>query len=464
MGRTILIMTTTDNSLRGQFFKPPEKEKGSEVAADEVDLLLSNKDLLATEIVVGPEQKPRAIKELGVRSAIVEDLALKTLYTSGALSVYELARKARLSYDVANEIFNKMRSSVLCQVIGMKGNIPEIAITTQGRARALELLAVSQYTGPAPVSLESYVDQVRKQSVRHAVVHKDDVTRAFEAMVLEDRTLWQIGIALNSGSSIFLHGPAGVGKSAIAETMARTLSADDVWIPWAVETDGQIISVYDPIVHRRVERGDVASYDERWVRCQRPSVLVGGELTVEMLDLQFNHIAGFYTGPVQMRSNNGVLIVDDFGRQRIRPDELLNRWVVPLDRRIDFLTLVGGKKIEIPFEMLVVFATNLEPDELVDAAFLRRMQTKIKITTASEEQFCKIFERVARDRQLQVDMRVIQELATLIKGPLGQELRGCQPRDLVNHVCWEARYADREPRLDRDSLMSAVDTYFIPSS
>jgi hypothetical protein len=231
-----------------------------------------------------------------------------------------------------------------------------------------------------------------------------------------------------------------------------------------VETDGQIISVFDPIVHRRVERGDLAGYDERWVRCQRPSVLVGGELTVEMLDLQFNNIAGFYTGPVQMRSNNGVLIVDDFGRQRIRPDELLNRWVVPLDRRIDFLTLVGGKKIEIPFEMLVVFATNLEPDELVDAAFLRRMQTKIKITTASEAQFCKIFERVARDRQLQVDMRVIQELAAMIKGPLGQELRGCQPRDLVNHVCWEARYADKEPRLDRESLMSAVDTYFIPAS
>jgi len=253
-----------------------------------------------------------------------------------------------------------------------------------------------------------------------------------------------------------------VGKSAIAETMARTLAADDVWLPWSVEADGQIISVYDPIVHRRVEKLDGNAYDERWVRCQRPSVLVGGELTVEMLDLQFNAIAGFYTGPVQMKANNGVLIVDDFGRQRIRPDELLNRWVVPLDRRIDFLTQVGGKKIEIPFEMLVVFATNLEPDELVDAAFLRRMQTKIKITTATEDQFCEIFRRVAQNRQLQVDMSVIREIAGIIKGPLAQELRGCQPRDLVNHVCWEARYADREPRLDRESLMGAVETYFIP--
>jgi predicted ATPase with chaperone activity len=429
-----------------------------------MDLLLNNNDLIAAEKAVGPEVKPRATKELGVRSAIVEDLALKTLYTSGTMSVFELARKTRLSYDVANEIFGKMRAGLLCQVVGMKGNIPEIAITSNGRSRALELLAVSQYVGAAPISLESYVDQVRKQSVRHAVVHKEDVDRAFEGMVLDERTLWQIGIALNSGSSIFLHGPAGVGKSAIAETMARTLAADDVWLPWSVEADGQIISVYDPIVHRRVEKLDGNAYDERWVRCQRPSVLVGGELTVEMLDLQFNAIAGFYTGPVQMKANNGVLIVDDFGRQRIRPDELLNRWVVPLDRRIDFLTQVGGKKIEIPFEMLVVFATNLEPDELVDAAFLRRMQTKIKITTATEDQFCEIFKRVAQNRQLQVDMNVIRELAGIIKGPLAQELRGCQPRDLVNHVCWEARYADKEPRLDRESLMGAVETYFIPQS
>ena len=202
--------------------------------------------------------------------------------------------------------------------------------------------------------------------------------------------------------------------------------------------------------------------DERWVRCQRPSVLVGGELTVEMLDLQYNSSAGFYTGPVQMKANNGVLIVDDFGRQRIRPDELLNRWVVPLDRRIDFLTQVGGKKIEIPFELLVVFATNLEPDELVDAAFLRRMQTKIKINTASDEQFCEIFRRVARSRQLQVDDALLKEIAGIIRGTLKQELRGCQPRDLVNQVCWAARYEDRDPVLDRTSLISAIEAYFIP--
>lgn len=435
--------------------KPPEQE-------DDKNLFIRNHEFAAEAGLLTPEQRPRSTKELGVRSGIIEDLALKTLYTAGPFSVYDLGRKMRVSYDVANEVFIRMRAGLLCQVTGMKGNVAEIAITSQGRSRALELLAASQYTGAAPVSLPSYVEQVRKQSVRNAIVHREDVERAFSHMVLDSKTLWQVGIALNSGASIFLHGPAGVGKSAIAETMSRVLSADDVWLPWAVEADGEIISVYDPIVHKRVERTE-GTADDRWVRCQRPSVLVGGELTVEMLDLQYNTTAGFYTGPVQMKANNGVLIVDDFGRQRIRPDELLNRWVVPMDRHIDFLTQVGGKKIEIPFEMLVVFATNLEPDELVDAAFLRRMQTKIKINLATEEQFCEIFFRFARNRQMAADPKLVKETAHHIRVNLGQELRGCQPRDLINQVCWQARYADCEPILDRESLNRAIEAYFLPN-
>jgi predicted ATPase with chaperone activity len=444
----------SSSGIRPAAEKPPE--------ADEKNLFLGNLDFISDTAPLGPEHRPRSLKELGVRSGIIEDLALKLLYTAGPFSVFDMGRKMRVSYDVANEVFNKMRAGLLCQVTGMKGNVAEIAITSQGRSRALELLTASQYTGPAPVSLPSYVEQVRKQSVRHAVVHREDVERAFAHMVLDNKTLWQIGIALNSGASIFLHGPAGVGKSAIAETMSRVLAADDVWLPWAIEADGEIISVYDPILHKRVERSE-GTMDDRWVRCQRPSVLVGGELTVEMLDLQFNVTAGFYTGPVQMKANNGVLIVDDFGRQRIRPDELLNRWVVPMDRHIDFLTQVGGKKIEIPFEMLVVFATNLEPDELVDAAFLRRMQTKIKINLASDEQWVEIFMRFSRNRQLAADPKLAKDIATHIRATLGQELRGCQPRDLINQVCWQARYADCQPILDKESLMRAIDAYFLPN-
>ncbi len=335
-----------------------------------------------------------------------------------------------------------------------------IALTAQARNRAMELLSQCQYTGAVPVSLASYVAQVRKQSVRNVVVRKLDVERAFDNMVIDARILGQIGTALNSGSTIFVHGPAGVGKTAIAETMSRVLAEEDVWVPHAIEVDGQLIVLYDPVIHKEVEGPGGEACDARWVRCRRPSVLVGGELTIDMLDLQFNANAKYYSGPIQMKANNGVLIVDDFGRQRVRPEELLNRWVVPLDRGIDFLTLVGGRKIEVPFEMLVVFATNMDPADLVDAAFLRRMQTKIRVDAATDDQFCSIFRRVAQERGLRVDDAVIRDLAQAIRA-IGQELRGCQPRDLVNQVCWAARYEDRPPALDKASLGRAVEAYFL---
>jgi predicted ATPase with chaperone activity len=192
------------------------------------------------------------------------------------------------------------------------------------------------------------------------------MARAFAHLVLEDETLRQLGTALNSGSALFLYGPPGTGKTTIAEALSRVLAEDEVWIPYAVEVDGQIIAVYDPSTHTATPEPEFADHDSRWVRCHRPAVLVGGELTAEMLDLQFNPVTKFYVGPAQMKANNGVLIIDDFGRQRIRPEDLLNRWIVPLDRRIDYLTMAGGKKIELPFEILIVFASNIDPDKLVD--------------------------------------------------------------------------------------------------
>jgi hypothetical protein len=412
----------------------------------------------------GPEYRPRSVAELGMRQTVLDDLALKTLYLGGPISVLELSRQMRLPLEVTNELFFRMRTDMLCQVTGMKSNIPDIAITSQGRARAVELLSQSQYSGPAPVSLENYVSQTRKQSVRNMVVHRDGVERAFAHLVIDEKTLSQFGTALNSGSSIFLYGPPGVGKSAVAETMARVLAEDDIWVPYAVEVDSQIIVVYDPVIHKRVEEPKGSMDDERWVHCHRPAVLVGGELTVEMLDLQFNPSTRFYVGPVQMKANNGALIIDDFGRQRLRPEELLNRWVVPLDRGIDFLTMAGGRKIEIPFEMLVVFATNMNPIDLVDAAFLRRIQTKIKIGDCSDEQFHEIFRRVADQQQIEVDPSLVDGLIGVIRDKLKQELRACYPRDLVNQVCWAARYENRKPTLDHQALMKAVETYFCRAS
>ena len=423
---------------------------------------LNLQDFLKSDPVnLGPTRKPLSIPEIGLRQAVLEDLALKTLYLSGPFSVLELSKLMRVSFEVASELLKRLRGEQLCQVTGLSGQIPNLAITSQGRTRAQELLAQSQYNGPAPVTFTSYVEQVKKQSVSEVVVHPTEVRRAFAHLVLDDETLWQLGTALNSGNAIFLYGPSGTGKTTIAETLCRVLSEDAVWLPYAVEIDGQIITVYDPTVHTRLEAQEPHGHDDRWVLCQRPAVMVGGELTIDMLDLQYNPATKFYSGPVQMKANNGVLIIDDFGRQRVRPDDLLNRWVVPLDRRVDFLTLAGGRKIQVPFEMLVVFASNLDPTQLLDPAFLRRIQTKIRVGAATEDEFREIFRRVAVDRGIQFENGVADVLIDFIKVNLKQELRSCYPRDIVNQICWAAKYENKDPLLNNRTVMRAIESYFL---
>ncbi len=422
---------------------------------------LDNSGELEIEQILLPERKPRSIAEIDVPEPILEDIGLKTLYLHGPFSILKLAKLTGLSFDLAEHIFSRLRAKLLCEVTGMLGTVPEIAISSHGRTRALELLSQNQYSGVMPVSLESYVAQVRKQSVRSMKVRAPDVKRAFAHLVFDSETLSQFGTALNSGAAVLLYGPPGVGKTSAAEALSQVFAEDEVWIPFAVEVEGQIITVYDPAIHGSAKDVENNDGDRRWVRCKRPKVTVGGELTVEMLDLQFNPTSKYYDGPPQMKANNGILIIDDFGRQRIPPEDLLNRWVVPLDRKIEFLTLVGGRKIEIPFEMLVVFASNKDPETLLDPAFLRRIQTKIKLSAASDEQFSEIFYRVADDHELKVDPDVLKELIVFIRDKFKQELRACYPRDLVNQVCWKAQYEGREPCLDRWSLMRAVKTYFL---
>jgi energy-coupling factor transporter ATP-binding protein EcfA2 len=412
----------------------------------------------------GPLRRPKSVSELGVRKPLLEDLALKILYLSGPFSVLDVAKHMRIGLPVADELVHRLRTLQLCEVTGMHGNVADIAITSQGRSRALELLSLGQYADAAPISLQCYVRYVRSQSVRNVEVHPPDVESAFAHLVLDSKILWQIGTALNSGSSIFLHGPTGVGKTTIAETLSRVVAEDAVWIPYALEVNGQIIAVYDPLIHKAVDAPLSEDGDQRWIRCHRPVVMVGGELSMDMLNLQFDPIAKFYDAPIQMKANNGVLIIDDFGRQRVRPEELLNRWIVPLDRGIDFLKLAGGKKFEIPFEMLVVFATNMDPAKLVDAAFLRRIQTKIKVGVISDEQFCEIFRRVVRERGLECDANMLNDLVDIIRSKLHQALRPCFPRDIVNQICWAARYEGKQPVLDHASVMRAVENYFLNKS
>jgi predicted ATPase with chaperone activity len=406
--------------------------------------------------------EPRTAFETGIRKTILEGLALKILYLTGPLSLFDLSRQIRLSLEVAEELFERLRAEQLCSVTGLVGNVPNIAITNQGRSRALELLAMNQYAGPAPVSMESYTHQVRLQSVHNVEVHQPDVERAFSHLVLDNKTIRQLGTALNSGSSIFLYGPTGTGKTTIAETLSRVVGEDRIWIPHAVEVDGQIITVYDPLIHKRAERAPLG--DARWVLCQRPAVMSGGELTIEMLDMQFSPVTKFYAGPLQMKANNGLLIIDDFGRQRVQPEAFLNRWIVPLDRRIDFMTLAGGKTIEVPFEVLVVFSSNLNPAELLEDAFLRRVQTKIKIDTVSDDQFCEIFRRVAEEKGLECDSTLVHNLAKFIRERVKEPLRPCYPRDIINQIAWEAKYEGKKASLEPGAISRAVEAYFMTPS
>ncbi len=404
---------------------------------------------------------PKTVEETGIRRKVLEDLALKTVYLMGELSLHELAEHMRIALRIVDDIFQRLRKDQLCQVTGMTAAVHRIVLTTEGKQRALDALSINQYVGPLPVALNEYVNQIRAQTVRRMDVSPPAVAAAFASLVLEPQVLRQLGSALMSGKAIFLYGPSGTGKTTVAETLSRLFEQENVWIPHAVENDGQIITIYDPLVHQAIEEPAGRDSDARWVLCRRPRVVVGGELTIEMLDLQFNPVTKYYAAPAQLKANNGLLIVDDFGRQRVRPEELLNRWVVPLDRGIDFLSLAGGKKIEVPFDVLVAFATNLDPATLVDEAFLRRIQTKIRLGNMTREQFHEVTRRVCIDNELRYDPSLVEELIDTIATDLGQDLRACYPRDIINQVCWSARYEKRTPLFDRESLALAVRTYFI---
>ncbi|HXU21435.1 MAG TPA: hypothetical protein VN788_12710 [Verrucomicrobiae bacterium] len=405
---------------------------------------------------------PNEVQETGIRRGLLEDIALKTLYLNGEMSLTELSKHMCLGGGVIDEIFQFFRKEQLCEVKGMVGGSHRIVASAQGRSRAAGLLAMSQYTGPAPVSLADYRLRVNAQTIQQTGIQPSDLKRALHPLILDVGFVARLGTAVVSGTSIFLYGPSGTGKTSIAACIPAIYS-DNVWIPYAVEVDGQIISVYDPGVHR--ESGEPVSEeaDKRWVLCQRPRILAGGELSSEMLDIQLSSNR-FYTAPLQMKANNGVLILDDFGRQRMRADELLNRWMTPLDRRVDFLTLPGGRKFEIPFDVCVVFSTNLDPRELGDEAFVRRIPNKIHVPHATRAQFMEIFRAECTMRLLECEPGLPEHAVEVITQELKQPLSQCYPRDLINQIFWSASYLGVEPRLTRDVLNQACHDYFVSTA
>jgi hypothetical protein len=406
--------------------------------------------------------EPETVGETRVPINLLNGLAVKILYLAGELSLAELGRRMHLGPGVIYEIFEHIRREKLVEVTGMTGGNHRIVATPKGQTEAQNIMLRDMYSGPAPVSLAAYVEVVRAQSVKDVVVHRPDLQKAFENLILSDSILDQLGTALVSGQSIILYGPTGTGKTVIAETLPR-IYKDSVWIPHAVEVQGQIITVFDSLVHTSREETMPTECDRRWALCRRPRVMVGGELTMELLDLQFNPALGFYSAPLQMKANNGVLIIDDFGRERIRPAELLNRWIVPMDRRIDFLTLAGGNKFEIPFDLIVAFSTNLNPASLADEAFMRRIQTKIKVTYVTGEQFHEISRRVCVQSGMEYDVSIVEGFIKLL-ADLHQPLRACYPRDIIQHICWKAKYEGSQPVLTLKAIQEACNSYFLAPS
>ncbi|HBY59914.1 MAG TPA: AAA family ATPase, partial [Solibacterales bacterium] len=340
---------------------------------------------------------PQSMEQLGIPQSIVLDLVLRRLLLEGFSSLHGLSRSLKLSLSIVDVAFRQLRAQQLIEVKGMVGNDYQFVLSQAGKQLASDRFQISQYAGAAPVSLKDYLAATKAQSAK-VQVDRRVLRQAFSDIIVTDRMLDQLGPALISQNSIFLYGPSGNGKTSLAERMLRVYQ-DAILIPYSIEVDNQIISLYDPVVHTKIEMED-PEMDQRWCLCKRPCIVVGGELIPSMLELRLDESSGIYAAPLQMKANNGIFIIDDFGRQLMSPRDLLNRWIVPLDRRVDYLTLRYGVKFQIPFELMVVFSTNLDPSDLADEAFLRRIQNKIEVPPVEAAVFDQIFQRVVQARNV----------------------------------------------------------------
>lgn len=400
---------------------------------------------------------PETLADLDLPHALVVDLVMRRTYTSGQSTLQGLSQVLRLSPILMEAVFRELRSQQLVEVKGMSGNDYNFVLTQAGRSLASERFQICHYAGAAPVSLRQYTKATKIQAAK-VRIDRRSLRQALSDLVLTDQLLDQLGPAIISQSSIFLYGPTGSGKTSLAERMLRVYQ-DAVLVPYAVEVDGQVIQLYDPVVHEALEVSD-PEIDQRWVLCRRPCVVVGGELTPNMLELRLDEATGIYAAPTQMKANNGVLVVDDFGRQLMSPRELLNRWIVPLDRRVDYLSLRYGVKFQIPFESMVIFATNLDPRELADEAFLRRLRNKVYVEAVEAQYFDEIFRRVASARNIPYEPDSAEYLRKLCYREGSMELRACYPADICNILVSIANYEGRPARMSKADLERAVALYF----
>lgn len=400
---------------------------------------------------------PETLEQANIPAPLVTDLVVRRLYIEGVSSLFGLCGSLKLPHRLIEEVFSSLRRQQLIEVKGLVGEDYSFTLTNAGHRLAMNRRRITQYAGPAPVSIHDYDIAVRRQAAKLSL-NRPMLAEALSDLVVTEALLDQLGPALVSQKSLFLYGPTGNGKTSVAERLRRVYQ-DAVLVPYAVEVDGQIIAVYDPVVHEKI--GDTDSrIDPRWVGCRRPLILVGGELTPQMLELRLDAASQIYAAPLQMKANNGILVIDDFGRQVISPRKLLNRWILPLDRRVDYLSLGYGVKFQIPFELMVVFSTNLDPRDLADEAFLRRIHNKIFVEPVTAEVFEAIFDRVLKERGIRSEMGSASVLRNLCAQLGGPELRACYPGDICDVIQSIKAFEGEPMEISRNDLDRAARLYF----
>ena len=429
---------------------------------------------MSEDYTLPPPKEPESVEETGLSELTLEQLILKVLYFRGEIYGQDLSVAMGLKYSVIHELVESLKAQHQVTVkrsLGMGSVAAILTLTEAGRNRTREYLDANQYAGKAPVSLDQYVDMVRRQRHRDGWLTKESLKQALSGMVVTERLMAQVGPAVSSAKSLLIYGQPGDGKSFLVESLSN-LESTPIYLPYAIESQGNIIQVFDPIYHQPLETEEpeqsvltsvamAAGHDRRWIRCKRPFIVSGGELSLDMLDLRFNTSSRIYEAPFQLKANNGIYLVDDFGRQKAAPAEVLNRWIVPMERRVDYLSFLTGGKMTVPFETFLVFSTNLNPSDVGDEAFLRRIQYKLFLRSPGRNEFQYIFEKFCEQKKIACPAGMADRFIERHYRLAGRRFRRCHPRDVLSHALNLIHFEKLPYELDDKLIDRAFENCFV---